>query len=58
MEPVRIKEHNPLNLVECGLDVVFAADDCEREVGKAISLDQGEIAKAITAAFDQKFINH
>lgn len=39
MEPVRIKEHNPLNLVECGLDVVFAADDCEREVGKAISLD-------------------
>ena len=58
MEPVRVRETNPLCALECSLDMVHMDPDCDREVGKAVVIEQDEILKAVAAAFDGKFINY
>lgn len=58
MEPVRVKEFNPLSAIECSLDMVHMDQDCDREVGKAVVIEQDEILKAVAASFEGKFINY
>ena len=32
MEPVRIKEHNPISTLELGVDMIHMDKDCDREL--------------------------
>ena len=37
--PYRVREENPLQTVECGIDVVFIDNKMERAPGKPIALE-------------------
>lgn len=57
VEPYRVKDENPLQTVECGIDVIFINAEMPRQPGKPIAMEQSEIGEAIQALFETNYLN-